>query len=212
MVTRSITAAAILPALLSCASATPPTNTTFVAFDLETTGLSAKTHRIIEIGAVKFRNGRSVGTFSTLVAPGMPIPAASQRVHGITDEMVREAPQAREALQRFLEFVGNAVLLAHNAAFDLRFISAEAERNRVKLGKLTVIDTLPLARRWFPHSEGHSLAALAKHLSLPAAKSHRALADARRVRLVFLAGLATEDGDVSLRDLTPDPRPLSPAP
>lgn len=205
MLARPLIAAVILLACIGHATAAPLTNVTFVAFDIETTGFSARTDRIIEIGAVKFRGRLVIATFSTLVAPGIPIPRASRKVHGITDNMVTNAPKARRALRQFLEFAGDAVLLAHNAAFDLRFMAAETERNGIRFSGRSTIDTLPLARKWFPESRTHSLAALSKYLALPASESHRALADARRVRLVFLAGLAKEAPDATLAALTGSP-------
>jgi len=198
MATRFLTAVAILLAFAPVLAAAPVTNLTFVAFDIETTGLSSTKDRIVEIAAVKFRGTTVLGTFSTLVAPGIPIPAQSRSIHGITDDMVKNAPPPRKALSDFLEFVEDTVLLAHNAPFDLRFVKAETKRHGLPFGARTTIDTLPLARRWFPGSKRHNLSALAAHLELPAARAHRALADAQRVRLVFLAGIAKESPNIGL--------------
>lgn len=115
------------------AAATGPA-TAFVVFDLETTGLEPKRERIVEIGAVKFDRRGPVGRFSVLINPGIPMPPAASRVNGITDDMLAGQPSLDEVLPDFLRFVGQAPLIAHNAAFDCSFLNAAlAERyERVK--------------------------------------------------------------------------------
>ena len=181
----------MLPAVMG--SAQPVSNLTFVAFDIETTGLSREHARIVEIGAVKFRNGEIVDTRSWLVNPGMPIPEATQWVHGITDDMVADAPSFDEMFPEFAEFIGDAVLLAHNARFDVRIVHAEAVRNNREPPQNVVLDTLALARKCYPEAESYNLEKLMKHLDIPATRFHRGLDDAQYVKDLFVRMTADED-------------------
>jgi len=169
--------------------AEPLTNVTFVAFDLETTGFSAEFDRIIEIGAVKFRNGKVLKSRGWLINPGVPITADSQHIHGITEEMVADSPSFREVFPQFADFIKGAVLLAHNADFDVRFISAELEKNNMSALENIVLDALRLARVWFPDAGSYNLESLVKYLGIPAGSFHRALADSQYVTAIFLAGV-----------------------
>src|SRR5690625_850348 len=105
---------------------TPLSEVTFVVVDLETTGGSAATSAITEIGAVKVRGGEVLGEFQTLVDPGGPVPAYIATLTGITTAMVHGAPRIEQVLPSFLEFAHGAVLVAHNAAFDIGFLKAAA--------------------------------------------------------------------------------------
>lgn len=96
----------------------------FVVFDLETTGLEAKKERIAEIGAIKFDRRGPIGRFSVLVNPGIPMPAAASKINGITDAMLADKPNIDEVLPDFLAFIGDAVIIAHNASFDCAFVNA----------------------------------------------------------------------------------------
>jgi len=102
------------------------TDVTFVAFDTETTGLHPMVHRLVEIGAIRFRlDGRETTTFQSLINPQIPIPLDVQQVHGITNRMVRGQPTVDQILPRFIEFLGESdtILLAHNVPFDLSFLA-----------------------------------------------------------------------------------------
>src|SRR5512137_2642794 len=104
-----------------------------IVFDLETTGLSPrKGHRVIEIGAVALENGEIVEEFATLIDAGVTIPATVQAIHGITDEMLDGQPPPEEVFPSFSHFIGESVLVAHNAAFDIRFLRHEFAR--LKMG------------------------------------------------------------------------------
>jgi DNA polymerase-3 subunit alpha (Gram-positive type) len=173
--------------------------TTFVAFDVETTGFSGKKGRIVEIGAVKFRGDEVIEKQSWLVNPGIPIPPMSQRVHGITDDMVTNAPAFKEVYPQFSEFIGDAVLVAHNAGFDIRFIEAETRRNQLAPPDNDVIDTLKLSRKRHPELKGHGLESLSRHFSLGNDIFHRGLMDAVHVKNLFL--VLTEHDQDNLRDL-----------
>ena len=143
---------------------------------------------LVEVGLVVFRDRIILLSTNWLVNPGLPIPAAARQVHGITDAMVADSPHFAVVFDRFRGLVGSSVLLAHNAHFDVRFVSRELRRNSLPAPENIVLDTLRLARKWFPRQPSHSLQALRGHLGIPDEGLHRALADARCVCALFLAG------------------------
>jgi DNA polymerase III subunit epsilon len=159
---------------------TPLFTTTFVVLDLETTGLTAARDRITEVGAVKVRGGAVLGELQTFVHPERPIPPAITAVTGITDAMVRDAPPIAAVAPTLRHFLGDAVLVAHNAAFDLGFLRIAFERTGLGDFTPTVIDTARLARRLLRDEVRNvRLATVAKHLRSRHVPVHRALADAR---------------------------------
>lgn len=176
-------------------------NVTFVVFDTETTGFSPARDRIVEIAAVRFRNGKVLGEKKWLINPGRSIPGWATRVHGISTEMVRDEPAFKDVYAEFVDFIGDSVLIAHNARFDIRFLSQEVRRAGCDLPKNQVIDSLGLFRRWFPESKSHTLKALVDYTKVSADQFHRALADSRYVFLVFDKGLAAHDPQIRLGDL-----------
>ena len=155
-------------------------DTEFVAFDVETTGLSAETDRLTEIGAVIFKNGQTGEKFSTFVDPGMPIPANITELTGIRDSDVAGAPGEAEAMRAFLGFVGGRPIVAHNAAFDTGFMSAACGRHGIRFEPV-VLDTLAISRRLLPELRRHKLDIVSKHLGLPEFNHHRAYDDAEVV-------------------------------
>ena len=150
----------------------------YVVFDLETTGLSPITDTIIEISAIKVKKGTIQDQFSTLVNPNRPIPYAATQVNGITDRMVADAPALKDALESFLAFIGDEVLVGHNIhSFDMKFLNcAMQEFYRRDLGN-DYIDTLYMARRWVKELARHRLIDLAAHFHLSTQGAHRALND-----------------------------------
>ncbi|MCA9805799.1 MAG: WYL domain-containing protein [Cyanobacteria bacterium HKST-UBA02] len=164
---------------------------TFVAFDVETTGLSPVAQRLVEISGVKFGAGvEEPAIFSRLINPECPIPREVQRIHGITDEMVREEPTFREVIPEFIEFVGDCVLMAHNAPFDVEFVRVSLARLGMPFPKNKVVDTLVMSRELMPDAPRHQLKTVVELLGLPAGDYHRALADSVHVRDVFLKLIA----------------------
>ncbi len=147
----------------------------FVAFDVETTGLSPKNDRIIEIGYARYMNGKIVESGSCLINPGRPINNA--HIHGITNEMVADKPDFTKAYTMFTQFIGDSVLIAHNASFDVRFMKAEIERNQLEPVNNPVINSLTLFRHWYPNASSHKLAALTNSIGLPQTRQHRAQDD-----------------------------------
>lgn len=160
---------------------TPLAEVTFVVVDLETTGGSAASSAITEIGAVKVRGGEPIGEFQTLVNPGTPIPAFIAVLTGITDAMVATAPRLGEALPAFLEFARGSVLVAHNAPFDVSFLKAGAAQLDLAWPGFDVVDTAHLARQLVTRDEApnRKLATLAALFGANTTPDHRALHDAR---------------------------------
>lgn len=160
-------------------------NDTFVVFDLETTGFSAEVDRIIEIGAVKIKNGEIVDNFSKFVNPKIPIPFRIEKLTGINDSMVMKAEPIEKILPEFLEFCGDAVMVAHNAGFDTSFIINNAERLGIKYDP-TIMDTVLLAQFVIPNLHNYKLDTLCKHLAVSLENHHRAVDDAQATAYIYL--------------------------
>jgi DNA polymerase-3 subunit epsilon len=158
---------------------TPLWDTTFCALDLETTGGSASTDRITEIGAIKMRRGETLGTFHTLVDPGRPVPAFVRLLTGIDDAMLLDAPPIEAVLPSLLEFTRGTVVVAHNARFDVSFLDAALQRASYEPLGLRVVDTARLARKVLAGEvANHRLETLARHFRCAHRPCHRAFADA----------------------------------
>lgn len=161
----------------------------FIVFDVETTSLHDFSGRIVEIGAVKFDlPGTVYEEFSSLINPGIPIPEKVIGIHGITDEMVKNERGAREVLEEFLEFIGNSTTLmcAHNASFDIGFVSNELARCGLPIPAHRVLDTVSLSRTLFPEAGSHNLENLVNFLGISTVVTHRALDDVLQERELFL--------------------------
>lgn len=151
-------------------------DTSYCVLDLETTGLSAKTEKITEIGIMKIENGEVVDEFCEFVNPEKPIPQRVQEVTHITDEMVAEAPTIDVLFPKVLEFIKGSVLVAHNATFDIGFLKNVANNLGYEFD-YTYVDTLPLARKLYPELKKHKLGKIAEHLKIKVEVAHRALDD-----------------------------------
>ncbi len=161
---------------------------TYTVFDTETTGLEPSLgDKIVAIGAVRIERVKLLkdAMFHTLVNPERPIPRTATKIHGITDEMVKGKPPLREVLPRFLEFCRDTVLVAHNAAFDLKFLEIEAQKLGLKLN-LPVVDTLFISYGLFQDFDVHNLDSIAKRLGIPVVGLHSALGDALLTAEIFL--------------------------
>jgi DNA polymerase-3 subunit epsilon len=184
---------------------TPLLDVEFVVLDLETTGGSPAHDRITEVGAVKVRGGEVLGTFHTLVNPEVPIPPLISALTGITDPMVADAEPIEVVLPCLLEFLGGAVLVAHNASFDRRFVQANLERHGYQRIPNRVVCTARLARKLLPRDEVPNvrLATLAAYLGATVTPCHRALTDAQATVDVFhsLLERAGSYGVLALEDL-----------
>ena len=158
----------------------------YVVFDLETTGISPYRDQVVEISAVKVVGGVPTDEFTTLVNPGMHIPAQASAVNGITDDMVADAPAFDYALKAFMEFVGDMVLVGHNIhSFDMKFICRDSEKFFGQTIGNDYIDTLFMARKYLPTLPHHTLTDLARYYSISTRGAHRALNDCRMNRQVF---------------------------
>ncbi|MGA2377700.1 MAG: exonuclease domain-containing protein [Spirochaetia bacterium] len=178
-------------------------NPVIVAFDVETTGLVAGVDRVVELAAVSFRGDEVLDAFSCLVNPEMPMPPAASRVTGITDELLAEAPPAADALPDFLCMLARGTPVAHNAVFDVGFVSVEAEAAGLPAPEGPVLDTRGLARHAFPGRFSYGLGNLARDLRLVTPGAHRALADAHACRQLFQACVErlAKDAELSIQDL-----------
>ncbi|MBI3602357.1 MAG: 3'-5' exonuclease [Candidatus Omnitrophica bacterium] len=154
-------------------------NTEFVIFDVETTGLSAQDgDRIIEIAAMKIKNGRVVDKFYSLVNPQRALPAQATRVNNITEEMIAPAPTAQEILPQMVSFISGACVAGHNVRFDLGFLCYELALMGRRLNDGTpAVDTLKMAKDLLPYLSNYKLSYLARSLGVAVSKTHRAMAD-----------------------------------
>ncbi|NTW71693.1 MAG: PolC-type DNA polymerase III [Eubacteriaceae bacterium] len=177
-------------------------DSTFIIFDIETTGLSAKNSEIIEIGAVKVNAGQIIETYTSFVRPEGRVPVKITELTGISDDMVRNARTIGVVMEEFLEFVGGNILVAHNAKFDMSFIEAFCR----KLGssrEFTVIDTLSLARNALPELSRFNLKSLSRYFKIDLKNHHRAVDDAMATARIFIQLIikSKEKGAVTTEDL-----------
>jgi DNA polymerase III epsilon subunit family exonuclease len=186
----------------------------FIAFDLETTGLSKNTNEIIEVGAVKFtvkqENGKIVpqklSEFQSLVKPNMLIPAEATKVNQITDEMVEKAPDIASVLRKFTSFVGqDAIMVAHNAPFDTGFLKLAYENNPQLVPGSPIIDSYRIARSILPELENHKLGDIANNfkknglisMKINSTNMHRAVYDCEMLMEIFVVLLGRR---ITLKD------------
>jgi len=160
-------------------------DTTFVAIDIETTGLMPVLDKIVEIGAVKFRNNKEIDVFDGLVDPGIPVSQEAYEITGITEEMLKGKPAIEDILPEFIDFLGDAVPIAHNATFESVFLSYDISRFGMKVHEIPLLDTCFLPRSVYPTFSSYALVNLAKNLSIESEIFHRALADARTCMEIF---------------------------
>jgi DNA polymerase III subunit epsilon len=168
-----------------------------VVVDVETTGWLRDRAELTEIGAVRLSNGLLAGEFCSLIRPARPIPPDIMTLTGITEAMVSQAPAASTALRAFLAFAGDCVLVAHNARFDLGFLTSASEACGIAWPRFPVLDTASLARLLLGGDQVPDcrLATLAAYFAARTAPCHRALADARATAEVLTGLLALAAGD-----------------
>lgn len=150
---------------------------TYVVFDIETTGLSVTANKIIELAGVKMQGGKEIGRFATFINPHEPIPYNIQQLTNINDDMVKDAPELEPKLKEFIEFVGDAVLVAHNARFDIGFMQEACKRHGLPPFENPVLDTLELARFLHPTMKNHRLNTLSDLYKVSLESHHRAIDD-----------------------------------
>ncbi len=184
----------------------------YVAFDLETTGLYARRDKIIEIGAVRMKDGQEIERFQTFVDPGQALEKRTVDLTGITDQMLAGAPTIEQALPKFLEFVGDSVLVAHNAEFDTTFIRWACQRQGLPY-KFTSIDTLAISQNTLPELSKFTLDTVAKHFGLEDFDHHRAGDDAKICGQIMckLIPMLQEMGIENVQQINAQMAPLRPA-
>ncbi|ATW24579.1 exonuclease domain-containing protein [Candidatus Formimonas warabiya] len=174
----------------------------FVVLDFETTGLSATDDKIIEIAAVRYINYEEIDSFTTLVNPGIPIPAGATEVNHITDEMVRHAPRIGDVLPDLIKFIGESIIIAHNASFDMGFFKWNAAQSGGEISN-PVIDTLSVSRKMFPELHNHKLGTVVEHLGISINNAHRALNDAKATGQIMIHCLRTLEREHPVMKLQP---------
>jgi len=183
---------------------TPLSDVTFVVFDTETTGFSPTKDRILECGAVKCRNGKIIEEKTWLINPEREIHYWAQQAHGITQEELTNQPTFKAFYPEFRDFIRGSVLVAHNARFDVSFMSEEIKRADFPIPRNRIIDSLKLFRKWFPDAKSHTLSELAAYAEIDADVFHRALADSRYVYLILDKQLEKRKDIKTLGDLYGD--------
>src|SRR5699024_5895540 len=158
---------------------------TYVVFDVETTGLSSVYDTVIEIAGVKMKNGEIIDKYESFANPHRPLPEKIIEITQITDDMLVDAPEVDDVLREFYEWVGDSVLVAHNAPFDIGFLNVGYEKINLAKVSNTVIDTLEMARFLFPELGNHRLNTLCKHVNVELVQHHRAIYDAEATAYLF---------------------------
>ena len=181
---------------------------TYVVFDIETTGFDPFNDKIIEIGAVKMKGKEIIDEFSEFVNPKIPIPEEIVKLTSITDEMVKDAPDIKTILPRFLEFCGDSTVVAHNAKFDVGFIKQKSSDQNLEFSP-SVVDTLPLARALLVNEKKFGLANLTKYFGIILESHHRAIDDARATAEVFqkFFNMIITKGILTLKDINTNLQP-----
>lgn len=158
----------------------------FIAFDTETSGAYPLGAEVVEFGAIKWKGGKEVDSYQTLLKPSRPMSDFIIGIHGITNEMVEEAPLMKDKIQEIRNFFEGSILMAHHAPFDMGFIMADFERFNIAPPSNDVLCTSLLARKLIPESGNHKLQTLITHLGLERGSAHRAKDDARACLYVGL--------------------------
>lgn len=158
----------------------------FIAFDLETTGTNVKVDEIIEIGAVLFESARPAKRMNLLVKPKKAIPADATRVNGISNEMVADKPELEQVIDDIVSFFGDALIVAHNAPFDVKFLATACRQYQRPTPSGLVLDTHSISKHVLPELFNHRLENLVKHFKLKGGDFHRAEADAAYCGFVFI--------------------------
>lgn len=182
----------------------------YIAFDVETTGLSCFLDRIVEISAVLFEDAKPARSFSTLINPERKMPAEASRINGITDAMLADAPKEKQALSAFFDFVGpdvltgDTLLVAHNATFDIKFLMYACDRLGIE-AEFSVLDTLALSRKTVSGLDNYKLGTVAEHFAIAQDQAHRAEDDARVCGEIFAHLLQIKQAALEERQRTLTP-------
>ncbi|MGE5675493.1 MAG: PolC-type DNA polymerase III [Mycobacterium leprae] len=173
----------------------------FVVLDIETTGFSPIGDDIIEVGAVRYKNGQMGETFQRFIKPSKPIPEQVQKLTNISPDMVADAEDPATVLRAFFDFIGDDIIVAHNATFDYSFLRYHRKKHLGEEFNNPVLDTLILGRSLMPHMKQHNLAALTKELQVVLVDHHRADADAKTCAMVMDELLKRAEGIQTVADI-----------
>lgn len=149
----------------------------YTVIDLETTGFSPIADEIIELGAIKIRNGEIIDTFQSLCKPQNELDEYIERLTGITNEMLQDSPDITELIADYLNFIGDDIIVGHNVNFDINFVYDVALKHLCKSLRNDFVDTMRISRRLLPELECHSLAMLVEHYNIPYNNAHRSISD-----------------------------------
>ncbi|CAM3075018.1 PolC-type DNA polymerase III [Filibacter tadaridae] len=167
---------------------------TYVVFDVETTGLSAVYDTIIELAAVRLKDGEIVERFERFANPHHPLSSTTTQLTGITDDMVKDAPDVSQVVEDFREFIGDSILIAHNAKFDMGFLYESSKKAGLPAVAYPTIDTLELARFLYPEMGNHRLNTLTKKFGIELTQHHRAIYDTEATAYLFLRLMKEAEG------------------
>lgn len=162
-----------------------PRSAVFVVVDVETTGLDPEADRICEVGAIRMVGGKETARFQSLVQPGRPMPEPARATHGISDEMLKEAPGFERIAGDLRKFMSGSILVAQNAEFDVSFLNAEFVRAGMTRLAMPALDTIALARKVRPGLSSYNLDALAWQFKLKVKERHRSIGDCEVAGGVF---------------------------
>lgn len=171
----------------------------YVVFDLETTGFDSKSDKIIEIGALKYKNNELIDTFNILINPKIHISSRITEITGINDDMVKDCNVIEQVLPKFIEWIEDYTLIAHNGSFDLGFIEAKINELNLNMIENKNIDTLYLSRKWILDVENHKLETLKKHFKLRYG-SHRALEDCYVTNYIYQYCKAKKEEELKVKE------------
>ncbi|WP_253720971.1 exonuclease domain-containing protein [Bdellovibrio bacteriovorus] len=174
---------------------------TFVAFDTETSGAYPVGHDIVEFGAVKWYKGEEIGRLQFLIKPRELMTDFIIGIHGITNEMVADAPPMSEKIREIHDFIKGTIVMAHHAPFDMGFLAADFEKNHLPLPSEPALCTSLLSRKWIHGVENHKLQTLVKHLTIDGGQAHRAYDDAKSCLYVALACFQKMNENVTLAEV-----------
>lgn len=165
----------------------------FVVLDFETTGLNPHEDKIVEFAAIRYKDGVLQDYYTSLINPKIKIPPLAYKIHGISDYMVRDAPYIENCIDVLINFIGDSIIVAHNAPFDMGFLAA----NTSQIISNPVIDTLKISRKMFPQYKNHKLITVAKNLNVPNNTFHRSHSDA-----VVTAGILLKCIEIYQHEIT----------
>lgn len=162
-----------------------PRTAAFTVIDVETTGLAPAEERVCEVGAIRLIGGKEQGRYQSLVQPGRPMPEVARSKHGISDEMLKDAPTFDRIAGDLRQFMSGSILVAQNAEFDVAFLNAEFQRAGMAKLAMPALDTILLARKVKPGLSTYNLDTLAYHFKVKFKERHRSIGDCEVTGLIF---------------------------